>query len=182
MRECVSERACRKLLTLSSGPAFVQITYQCVPGFELVGKDTRYCQSDGTWTPSELPTCVPVQCPIPDSPVNGKAMFTAVAYKSVVSYECKYGFMIVGNATRTCGEDKSWGGADPECKEINCGSPGFLPNGWLEGSRTTLHAVVTFKCIEGMEFEGQSFRTTCQVRYTFYWTREEYASSKRLHF
>ena len=160
----------------------MQITYQCVPGFELVGKDTRYCQSDGTWTPSELPTCVPVQCPIPDSPVNGKAMFTAVAYKSVVSYECKYGFMIVGNATRTCGEDKSWGGADPECKEINCGSPGFLPNGWLEGSRTTLHAVVTFKCIEGMEFEGQSFRTTCQVRYTFYWTREEYASSKRLHF
>lgn len=77
-----------------------QIHYECVPGFELVGKDTRYCQSDGTWTPSELPACVPVQCPIPDSPVNGKAMFTAVAYKSVVSYECKYGFMIIGDATR----------------------------------------------------------------------------------
>ena len=29
--------------------------------------------------------------------------------------------------------------------EINCGSPGILPNGWLEGSRTTLHAVVTFR-------------------------------------
>ena len=28
-----------------------QIKYECVPGFELVGKDTRYCQSDGTWTP-----------------------------------------------------------------------------------------------------------------------------------
>ena len=40
---------------------------------------------------------------------------------------------------------------------------GYLPNGWLEGSRTTLHAVVTFRCIEGMTFEGQSFRTTCQV-------------------
>ena len=25
--------------------------------------------------------------------------------------------------------------------EINCGSPGILPNGWLEGTRTTLHAV-----------------------------------------
>jgi hypothetical protein len=79
---------------------FFQIEYECVDGFELVGKDTRYCQSDGTWTPSELPTCVPVQCQIPDSPVNGKAMYTAVAYKSVVSYECKYGFMIVGDATR----------------------------------------------------------------------------------
>lgn len=140
-----------------------QITYECVPGFELVGKDTRYCQGDGTWTPSELPTCVPVQCAIPDSPVNGKAMFTAVAYKSVVSYECKYGFMIVGDATRTCGEDKLWSGVEPQCKEINCGSPGFLPNGWLEGSRTTLHAVVTFRCIEGMTFNGSSFRTTCQA-------------------
>lgn len=62
-------------------------------------------------------------------------MFTAVAYKSVVSYECKYGHMIVGNATRTCGEDKRWSGDEPECKQINCGSPGFLANGWLEGSR-----------------------------------------------
>ena len=51
-------------------------------------------------------------------------MFTAVAYKSVVSYKCKIGFMIVGEATRTCGEDKQWSGDDPECKEINCGSPG----------------------------------------------------------
>lgn len=88
-----------------------QTKYECVPGFELVGKDTRYCQSDGTWTPryqkiccvklntwrapihttktlkclilnsSELPTCVPVQCTVPDSPHNGKAIFTAVAYK-----------------------------------------------------------------------------------------------------
>ena len=87
----------------------------------------------------------PVQCPIPDSPVNGKAMFTAVAYKSVVSYECKYGFMVVGDATRACGEDKRWSGREPECKEINCGSQGLLPNGWLEGSRTTLHAVITFR-------------------------------------
>ena len=59
----------------------LQIKYECVPGFELVGKDTRYCQSDGTWTPSELPTCVPVQCGLPESPVNGKAHYTALAYK-----------------------------------------------------------------------------------------------------
>ena len=73
----------------------LQIKYDCVPGFELVGKDTRYCQSDGTWTPSELPTCVPVQCGLPESPSNGKAHYTALAYKSVVTYTCKYGFMAV---------------------------------------------------------------------------------------
>ena len=37
--------------------------------------------------------------------------------------------MVVGDGTRTCGEDKRWSGQDPKCKEINCGSPGFLPNG-----------------------------------------------------
>ena len=73
----------------------LQIKYECVPGFELVGKDTRYCQSDGTWTPSELPTCVPVQCGLPESPPSGKAHYTALAYKSVVTYTCKYGFMVV---------------------------------------------------------------------------------------
>ena len=30
-----------------------------------------------------------VQCDIPDNPINGKALYTATAYKSVVSYECK---------------------------------------------------------------------------------------------
>ena len=47
--------------------------------------------------------------------------------------------------------------------EINCGSPGILPHGWLEGSRTTLHAVVTFRCEDGMTFSGPSYRTICQV-------------------
>ena len=72
---------------------------------------------------------MPVQCGLPESPENGKAHYTALAYKSVVTYTCKYGFMVVGDDTRTCGEDKRWSGQDPKCKEINCGSPGFLPNG-----------------------------------------------------
>ena len=49
---------------------------------------------------SELPTCVPVQCGLPESPENGKAHYTALAYKSVVTYTCKYGFMVVGDGTR----------------------------------------------------------------------------------
>ena len=35
---------------------------------------------------------------------------------------------------------------------------GFLPNGWIDGSKTTLHAVVMFKCYDGMKFEGASER------------------------
>jgi len=114
---------------------------------------------------NELPTCIPVQCGVPPNPVNGKAIFTAIAYKSVVSYECKYGFMIVGNGTRTCEANKNWSGTMPQCREINCGQPngGLFPNGWFEGSRTSLNAVMTFRCIEGMKFEGEKQQATCRA-------------------
>ena len=57
-----------------------------------------------------------------------------------------------------------WSGVQPECAEINCGSPGFLPNGWLEGTRNNLHAKITYRCAEGMTFEGTGHQSTCQVR------------------
>ena len=98
-------------------------------------------------------------------------------HQSNLSYECNYGYMIIGETVRRCERNKVWTGLQPICRgrpdhihatccswnhvdqqshilikitilsksEINCGSPGILPNGWLEGSRTTLHAVVTFR-------------------------------------
>ena len=83
-----------------------QATYLCLPGFEAKGDRTRICQSDGTWT-AATPECIPVQCGLPENPVNGKALFSSVNYKSMVSYECKYGYMIVGSGQRTCGPDRS---------------------------------------------------------------------------
>ena len=41
-----------------------------------------------------------------------------ISIKSVVTYTCKYGFMVVGDATRTCGEDKQWSGLEPKVKEV----------------------------------------------------------------
>ncbi|KAL0811803.1 hypothetical protein ABMA28_009231 [Loxostege sticticalis] len=132
---------------------------QCGQGFELVGKAERYCQSDGAWAPKELPTCVlvtQVQCPPPEAPRHGKAVYTSCAYNSVVSYECKYGYRLVGDATRRCGADKKWSGTQPVCKEINCGHPGQLWNGWLENisSGTGLGASIIFRCQDGMKMEG----------------------------
>ncbi|XP_053618316.1 uncharacterized protein Hasp isoform X2 [Plodia interpunctella] len=132
---------------------------QCGQGFELVGKAERYCQADGAWAPKELPTCVlvtQVQCAPPEAPRHGKAVYTSCAYNSVVSYECKYGYRLVGAATRRCGADKKWSGTQPLCKEINCGHPGQLWNGWLENisSGTGLGASIIFRCQDGMKMEG----------------------------
>lgn len=57
-----------------------------------------------------------VQCPPPENPRHGKAIYTSCSYNSVVSYECKYGYTLVGETTRRCGADKKWSGAQPQCK------------------------------------------------------------------
>ena len=44
-------------------------TYTCTSGFELIGREVRFCQSDGLWS-EEAPTC------------KGNAMFkNAESYK-----------------------------------------------------------------------------------------------------
>ncbi|XP_049790095.1 sushi, von Willebrand factor type A, EGF and pentraxin domain-containing protein 1-like [Schistocerca nitens] len=144
-----------------------RVTYHCAEGFELVGRPDRFCQADGTWSPRELPACVLITlivCPPPDNPGNGKAIYTSCSYNSVVTYECKDGYTLVGEPTRRCGADKKWTGEQPECKEINCGHPGILYNGWLENieAGTGLGASIIFRCHDGMKLEGNT-STVCQI-------------------
>jgi len=65
-------------------------------------------------------------------------------------------------ATSVCDEVKH-PDHQPLCYcEINCGSPGILTNGWLEGKWTTLHAEIGFHCNDGYSLEGPSY-TICQA-------------------
>lgn len=57
-----------------------------------------------------------VVCPIPDSPKNGKAIYTSLSYNSIVSYECRYGYTLVNDSSRRCGADRKWSGTLPTCK------------------------------------------------------------------
>ncbi|KAM8716457.1 hypothetical protein ACLKA7_003348 [Drosophila subpalustris] len=144
-----------------------KITYNCGNGYELVGKHERYCQSDGSWTPKELPTCVlvtSVVCPTPENPKNGKATYTTLAYNSVVSYECRYGYTLVGESSSRCGASAKWSGTVPSCKEINCGHPGVLYNGWIENieAGTGLGASIIFRCQPEMLINGLG-SSVCQI-------------------
>ncbi|XP_043506750.1 uncharacterized protein LOC122527031 isoform X3 [Frieseomelitta varia] len=144
-----------------------RVSYHCADGYELVGKAEKLCLADGTWTPKESPQCVQVttvQCPKPENPVNGKAVYTSYAYNSIVSYECKYGYTVIGATTRRCGADRKWTGKTPTCQEINCGSPGVLYNGWIENieAGTGLGASIIFRCNDHMKLEGNT-SSVCQI-------------------
>ncbi|XP_055836600.1 protein lev-9-like isoform X4 [Episyrphus balteatus] len=144
-----------------------RVVYNCGNGYELVGKHERYCQANGSWTPKELPTCVfvaSVVCPTPENPKNGKATYTTLSYNSIVSYECRYGYTLLGDSSSRCGADRKWSGVLPTCKEINCGHPGTLYNGWIENadSGTGLGASVIFRCLPDMLLQGFS-SSVCQI-------------------
>ncbi|XP_048510711.1 uncharacterized protein LOC105691170 isoform X2 [Athalia rosae] len=144
-----------------------RVSYHCEDDYELVGRAEKVCLSDGTWAPKESPQCVQVtsvQCPPPENPRYGKAVYTSCSYNSIVSYECKYGYTIKGDATRRCGADRRWSGQTPVCKEIDCGSPGTLYNGWIENieAGTGLGVSIIFRCNAHMKLEGNT-SSVCQI-------------------
>lgn len=105
-----------------------------------------------------------MQCPTPENPKNGKAIFTSTSYNSVVSYECRYGYTLIGENSRRCGADKKWSGSIPSCREINCGHPGTLYNGWLENTEGGfgLGASIISRCHSDMLLHGNA-STVCQI-------------------
>ena len=90
-----------------------------------------------------------IQCELPRNPQNGRAVYASVSvsnsrrlrdspnltqsdffqYNSLISYECNYGYMLIGDSVRRCEKDKQWTGAEPHCKG------GFEWNTYIEPTR-----------------------------------------------
>lgn len=121
---------------------------------------------------------------MPEEIENGKVYFAALNFNATIRYECNYGFKLNGPEVRRCDQNKQWtavssfaidsslpqsqgsqstpgGNLNPICKQIDCGSPGNLPNGFLEGRKTTLGNVITFRCFDETTFVGTINSTTC---------------------
>lgn len=43
-----------------------------------------------------FPVVTAVECPVPENPQFGTAIYTSCQYNSVVSYECRYGYTLLG--------------------------------------------------------------------------------------
>ena len=57
-----------------------------------------------------------IQCEVPANPENGRAVYASVSYNSLISYECTYGYMLIGDSVRRCERNKEWTGKQPHCK------------------------------------------------------------------
>ena len=90
--------------------------YTCNSGYTLVGRDTRTCQDDGSWS-GIPPVCRRVRCDdLPDI-TNGRVSFSgSINFPgSTATYTCIVGYVLVGDGTRTCLESGLWSGIEPLC-------------------------------------------------------------------
>ncbi|XP_078575446.1 sushi, von Willebrand factor type A, EGF and pentraxin domain-containing protein 1-like isoform X3 [Branchiostoma floridae x Branchiostoma japonicum] len=146
-----------------------EIRYSCNTGYRLEGGDVRVCQADRTWSGTP-PQCLPVSCPSPQPVSNGKVHSGQLTYLQTISYTCDLGYELTGEATRTCQADQTWSGRPPTCKPVNCGQPGPVTNGEVQGNDFTYEQSVVYTCNKGYKIEGASRRTCGEDRQ---WSEEE---------
>ena len=62
-----------------------------------------------------LPLYLIAGCLALDGPTNGMVTWTGLAPGDITTYTCKDGYILNGEATRTCGTDSNWSGMPPTC-------------------------------------------------------------------
>ena len=134
------------------------VRYGCDAGFEMEGKTTRSCRSDGTWS-GPTPRCVAVRCRPPNSIEHGR--FTPkihARYGGTVEYQCDPGFQLDGPAVRICSNSSQWSGSDPKCERAECEDPDPIPHGRIVGSERSIGAEVIYQCDDEYRLVGDAVR------------------------
>uniref|UniRef100_A0A4W4HTV2 Seizure related 6 homolog b n=1 Tax=Electrophorus electricus TaxID=8005 RepID=A0A4W4HTV2_ELEEL len=97
------------------------VTYQCYPGFEVVGTEMLMCQWDLTWS-GDLPTCERVlSCPDPGLVDHSRRVMSGprLIVGSTVQYICNKGYSLSGNSLLSCYHRGStgpkWSEKPPRC-------------------------------------------------------------------
>uniref|UniRef100_A0A8C9U5M6 Seizure 6-like protein 2 n=1 Tax=Scleropages formosus TaxID=113540 RepID=A0A8C9U5M6_SCLFO len=153
----------------SSHPSMVRgsvMTYQCQPGYDIIGSDIITCQWDLSWSNSP-PTCQKVQqCSDPGEVVNGARSVhpePGFAVGTVVRFSCNQGYQLEGPSQVSChGRDTGtpkWSDRSPKCvlKYDPCPNPGVPDNGYQTLYKHSYQAgeSLRFFCYEGYELIGE---------------------------
>ncbi|XP_065196396.1 sushi, von Willebrand factor type A, EGF and pentraxin domain-containing protein 1-like [Sycon ciliatum] len=128
-----------------------RVTYSCQRGYGIVGDATPMCTEHGNL--SSVPYCSVVNCSIPTI-VNGSVSGSEIQYTDHVTYSCRRGYGIVGDATPMCTEHGNLSSV-PYCSDTKCQVPDIL-NGSNDKAVIVVSFTVTYSCIPGLKVIGDA--------------------------
>lgn len=143
-----------------------RITYQCDPGYDLVGHETLTCQLDLSWS-SQPPFCEKIMyCSDPGHVEHSTRTLSdpKLLVGTTIQYSCNPGFILQGGATITCyGREPGtpvWTSRLPHCASedsVSCENPGLPDNGYQIMSKSLYlpGQSLTFVCYQGYELIGE---------------------------
>uniref|UniRef100_A0A8C6UC93 Seizure related 6 homolog a n=1 Tax=Neogobius melanostomus TaxID=47308 RepID=A0A8C6UC93_9GOBI len=154
----------------TSHPDLIQgtvVTYQCYPGYELVGSEILMCQWDLMWS-GDVPKCEQVMtCQDPGSVDHSHKVLTGsrFAVGSTVQFICNKGYLISGSSLLTCYNRDSakpkWSDRLPKCvpeKYEPCRNPG-APSTSVQSLEKAFYQAgetLSFSCHSGYEMQGHA--------------------------
>eukprot|EP00063_Salmo_salar_P060825 XP_014035660.1 PREDICTED: CUB and sushi domain-containing protein 1-like isoform X3 [Salmo salar] len=143
-----------------------EVTFYCRDPNILVGSSRRVCQVDGTWSGIH-PSCIDPAyntCRDPGTPSYGIPV-TSQGFEvgSKISFKCRKNYHILGSTTRTCLENLTWSGVQPECIAHACRQPETLSNIDVKAiDLPTLGYTLIYTCQDGFFLAGGSEHRTCK--------------------
>ncbi|XP_031428139.1 seizure protein 6 isoform X1 [Clupea harengus] len=143
------------------------VTYQCYPGYRLLGSEVLMCQWDLTWS-GDVPTCEKVMtCSDPGSVEYSHRVITGSRFVvgSSVQYICNKGYFLSGSSLVTCYSrdvaEPKWSEQLPKCvpdKYEPCRNPGAPSTGVQSPEKAFYQAgeTLSFSCRTGHEIQGEA--------------------------
>ncbi|XP_030074123.1 seizure 6-like protein [Microcaecilia unicolor] len=143
-----------------------KITYQCDPGYDIVGSDTLTCQWDLSWS-SDPPFCEKIMyCTDPGEVDHSTRLISdpVLLVGTTIQYTCISGFVLEGSSLLTCYSRETgtpiWTSRIPHCvseESLACDNPGLPENGYqILYKRLYLPGEsLTFMCYEGFDIIGE---------------------------
>uniref|UniRef100_A0A3B4GMD2 CUB and Sushi multiple domains 1 n=1 Tax=Pundamilia nyererei TaxID=303518 RepID=A0A3B4GMD2_9CICH len=143
-----------------------EVRFYCHAPYLLVGSASRVCQADGSWT-GQQPACIDPafnSCRDPGTPAYGiPVMAQGFQVGSKISFKCRKNYHILGSTTRTCLENLTWSGTQPECIAHSCRQPETPSNVDVRSmDLPTLGYTLIYTCQEGFYLAGGSEHRACK--------------------
>ncbi|KAJ8342103.1 hypothetical protein SKAU_G00320310 [Synaphobranchus kaupii] len=142
------------------------VTYQCYPGFQVVGTEILMCQWDLTWS-GDMPSCERVVlCSDPGIVEHSRRVMSGarLTVGSTVQFICNKGYALSGNSLLTCysrhPSGPKWTERPPKCLPEThepCRNPGASSFSIQSVEKRFYQAGETlrFSCLSGYQLQGE---------------------------